>query len=289
LNKSIEDLMADISAFADEAYQRGFADGKAELEQIKERLAKLFDGPPAKLLDAVPAPAVHRPVPVIEDAELVDCATLKPLTPIQAEVFSALKILLETGEAFSSARINELVGRSGAASQLYLIQTKGYIRNKGRNHAPEWKIVAVGEPRVEEPINSKKSLDREGDDKAAQAEAAARQNPVGEIEPVSDAPKEATVQRLEPSLPPLPRSLEAKTELSDDEDGNTPRPMAVLPKNVLRQVGEYLREENVRVEVLGIGRFRIGNDTMNHADLLEFANERRKRSGLAPISEKVEA
>ena len=111
----------------------------------------------------------------------------------------------------------------------------------------------------------------------------AAQEPIAGVSAGTTSPS----KRSTPSLPRLPRAWEEKTEITEETDDRAPRAMAALPKEVLRQVGDYLRAEKIHVTVLGIGRFRIGDQTMNHADLLEFANELRRSAGLGPITGEI--
>jgi hypothetical protein len=49
------------------------------------------------------------------------------------------------------------------------------------------------------------------------------------------------------------------------------------------EIGVYLKEKKVEVTVIGVGRFRVRGEVMNHEDLLEFANDLRHEDGLSPF------
>lgn len=108
--------------------------------------------------DAPTVAEIVNPAPAAKSLDVP--STLPTLTPLQANIFNAVKTLLQKGEYFTQKELLTLGGTS-ASAMLYTLEKKGYLRNTGERGAPRWEICIEGEPVVAQWIagaqNSKRN------------------------------------------------------------------------------------------------------------------------------------
>lgn len=132
-----QDIEQAFSTIAQSAYERGVA---AERARVRDGLIALAG-------DVVAKPPVRETTVRLEEGDLVDAATLTPLTRPQMDAFKV--IVGARGAWMSTIELNRLAKNGGAASAIYAVEKKGYIRSRQNEDGKKVYDVAVfGAPRV---------------------------------------------------------------------------------------------------------------------------------------------
>jgi hypothetical protein len=331
LPDEIETALTGIAAMlrtaVEQAYFAGLREGRSTSADLRREIVQIVGDalkqPENEIVITGAAPAVDvasvlrtmRKLDAEEEEDTsiripdkVPAASLAPITPKQNAAFAALRTLVEVG-CYSTRELLELGGPS-APAYLPVLAERGYIFNAGMRGAPDWHILAIGEPIVEESVKAtwrdrnapdnrprtssqaKASKDEAGEalrrtpDRLASRESGGSGSVVaahdkGDYSPVRGTNFAETVKRPAPARPQISEAAVKLAEMRREE----PAPTSPVPDDAaLRvEVGKYLREKGVTVKALKGGLFDARGRELTFSELLDLANELRDEDQLQPF------